>query len=91
MNRQRRDEEFPDNQNINSHPKPMLTKEQLQERALLVRIHEGNCGILFPNASEVNFRIAIMKRIAADFNLKELKAATLAQGKPTSPPVAPGR
>ena len=62
----------------------MLTKEQIQERALLVRIHEGNCGILFPSASETNFRIAIMKRIAADFNLRELKAATLLPGKPAN-------
>jgi hypothetical protein len=62
----------------------MMTKEQLQERALLVRIHEGNCGILFPSAAETNFRIAIMKRIAMDFNLRELRAATLAPsaGKP---------
>ena len=58
----------------------MLTKEQLQERALLVRIHEGNCGILFPSAAETNFRIAIMKRIAVDFSLRELRAATLASG-----------
>ncbi len=58
----------------------MLTKEQLQERALLVRIHEGNCGILFPSVAETNFRIAIMKRIAVDFNLRELRSASLATG-----------
>jgi hypothetical protein len=68
----------------------MLTKEQLQERALLVRIHEGNCGILFPSASESNFRVAIMKRIALDFGLKELREAIIA-GPPQAAPASKAR
>jgi len=54
-----------------------LTKEQLQERAWLVRIHEANCGIEHPTAQELAFRMAIMKRIAAEYDLKELRNASL--------------
>jgi hypothetical protein len=55
----------------------MLTKEQLQERVQLVRIHEANCNLEFPTAAEANFRLAIMKKLAAEFSLKELRAATI--------------
>jgi hypothetical protein len=55
-----------------------LTKEQLTERAQLVRLHEANCAIPFPTVSEAAFRVAIMKKIAQDLGLKELKAATIA-------------
>jgi hypothetical protein len=55
----------------------MLTKEQLQERALLVRIHEGNCSIQFPTPPESAFRLAIMKKLAESLALKELRPATL--------------
>ena len=55
----------------------MLTKEELQERAQLVRIHEANCQIEHPTAIEANFRIAIMKKLASEFNLRELRAATI--------------
>ncbi len=55
----------------------MMTKELLQERAQLVRIHEANCGILFPTGDEVNFRLAIMKKLAQDLGLKELRSTTL--------------
>jgi hypothetical protein len=55
----------------------MLTKEQLQERALLVRIHEGNCAIQFPTPPESAFRLAIMKKLAESLALKELRPATL--------------
>ena len=41
----------------------MTTKEQLQERAQLVRIHEANCEIEYPTRDEANFRVAIMKKI----------------------------
>jgi len=54
-----------------------MTKDQLQERALLVRIHEANCGILFPTPNELGFRIAIMKRLAEGLSLKELRSATI--------------
>ena len=54
----------------------MITKEQLQERAQLVRIHEANCGILFPTRDETGFRLAIMKRIARDLSLRELRGTS---------------
>jgi hypothetical protein len=55
----------------------MLTKDQLQERALLVRIHEGNCAIQFPSPPETAFRLAIMKKLAESLALKELRPATI--------------
>ena len=53
------------------------TKEQLQERAQLVRIHEANCNIQYPTPTEANFRLAIMKKLAAEYSLKELRAAII--------------
>ena len=53
----------------------MTTKEELQERAQLVRIHEANCKIEYPSKDEANFRLAIMKRIGLQFSLKELRLA----------------
>jgi hypothetical protein len=55
----------------------MLTKEQLQERAQLVRIHEANCQIEHPGVMELNFRLAIMKKLATEYGLKELRQATI--------------
>jgi hypothetical protein len=55
----------------------MQTKEQLTARAQLVRIHEANCHIPYPTPVESNFRLAIMKKLAAEFTLKELKSATI--------------
>ncbi len=55
----------------------MLTKEQLQERAQLVRIHEANCAIEHPGAMELNFRLAIMKKLAGEYGLRELRALTI--------------
>lgn len=45
--------------------------------AELVRIHEGNCKIDFPNAEEQNFRIAIMKHLGRKLGLAELKGTTI--------------
>ena len=58
----------------------MFTKEELQGRAQLVRIHEANCGILFPSAEETGFRLAIMKKLAQDLGLRELRNARLEAG-----------
>ncbi len=55
----------------------MKSEEELQERAQLVRIHEANCNIPFPTATEANFRIAIMKKLASELELRELRTATL--------------
>ena len=53
------------------------TKEQLQERAQLVRIHEANCQIEYPTPEEANFRLAIMKQLGREFGLKELRSAAI--------------
>jgi hypothetical protein len=66
----------------------MITKEELQERAQLVRIHEANCTIEYPTRDEANFRIAIMKRIGLQFALKEVRAANV-EGPVVNPPVRP--
>jgi hypothetical protein len=55
----------------------MLTKDELQLRAQLVRIHEANCEIEFPTAEEANFRIAIMKQLGREFGLKEVRSANV--------------
>jgi hypothetical protein len=54
-----------------------ITKEQLQERAQLVRVHEANCHIEHPTPMELNFRVAILKKLALEFGLKELRGATI--------------
>jgi len=54
------------------------TKEELQERAQLVRIHEANCQIEHPTPDEVNFRLAIMKKIASCYSLRELRTTAIA-------------
>lgn len=55
----------------------MTTKEELQERAQLVRIHEANCKIDYPTPEEANFRIAIMKQLGREFGLKEIRVAAI--------------
>ncbi len=53
------------------------TKEQLQERAQLVRIHEANCKIEYPTPEEANFRLAVMKALGLELGLKEVRSATI--------------
>jgi hypothetical protein len=65
-----------------------MTKEELQERAQLVRIHEANCQIEYPTRDEANFRIAIMKKIGCEFALKELRHAAV-DGPVTATPQRP--
>ena len=55
----------------------MNTKEQFQQRAQLVRIHEANCEIEYPTPVEANFRIAIMKQLGREFGLKEVRTAAI--------------
>ena len=64
----------------------MTTKEQLQERAQLVRIHEANCNIEYPTRDEANFRLAIMKKLGLEFSLKEVRLAAI-EGPVVSIPV----
>ncbi len=68
----------------------MLTKEQLQARAQLIRIHEANCKIEYPTPEEANFRLAIMKQLGRDFGLRELRTATIA-GPVVAMPARPKR
>lgn len=65
------------------------TKEELQERAQLVRIHEANCHIEHPTADEQNFRLAIMKKIGASYNLRELRSAQIDGPVKAGTPAAP--
>ena len=53
------------------------TKEELQERAQLVRVHEANCHIEHPTPDEQNFRLAIMKQLGLAYNLRELRRAEI--------------
>lgn len=55
----------------------MFTKEELQQRAQLVRVHEANCQIEYPTPDEANFRLAIMKQLGREFSLKEVRQATV--------------
>jgi hypothetical protein len=54
-----------------------LSKEQLTERAQLIRIHEANCKIEYPSADELNFRLAIMKKLGLTLGLRELRTAAI--------------
>ena len=66
-----------------------VTKEELQERAQLVRIHEANCQLEHPSPEEMNFRIAIMKQLGTAYQLRELRDKQItgpAQPAPNSSP-----
>jgi hypothetical protein len=63
------------------------TKEQLQERAQLVRVHEANCAIQYPTPAESNFRLAIMKKLAVEYGLKELRSSVLEAPPQTNTPL----
>jgi sialic acid synthase SpsE len=67
----------------------MMTKEELTERAQLVRIHEANCHIPYPTPIEGNFRLAIMKKLAAEYGLKEYRGATVVKKTPSTNIQAP--
>jgi hypothetical protein len=70
-----------------------LEKEELQERAQLVRVHEANCEIEHPTPDELNFRFATMKAIADRFGLRCLKDKVITgPATLTKPPVpCPGK
>lgn len=65
-----------------------MTKEEVQQRAQLVRLHEANCQIEFPTPEEANFRIAVMKQLGREFRLKELRSVLIA-GPVVSAPARP--
>lgn len=67
----------------------MPTKEELTERAQLVRIHEANCQLQFPTKDELNFRLAIMKQLGLAYNLRELRSKEIS-GPATQDTPKPG-
>lgn len=66
------------------------TKEELTERAQLIRIHEANCKIDYPSVDELNFRLAVMKRLGLALGLKELRPLMI-DGPVTQPPARPAK
>lgn len=65
----------------------MVTKEELQERAQLVRIYEAACQIQHATDEDIRFRLAIMKKLALEYGLRELRDKVIAgPGMPPRPP-----
>lgn len=46
------------------------TKEQLTERAQLVRLYEASCKIDYPTPLESRFRLAVMKKLGLAYALR---------------------
>lgn len=72
----------------------MVTKEELQERAQLVRIHEANCHIEHPTVEEQNFRLAVMKSLGLAFGFREVRPLSItgpARPAPAPTPMAAGK
>jgi hypothetical protein len=75
------------------------TKEELQERAQLVRIHEANCKIDYPSKDELNFRLAIMKSLGTALGLAAMRKVEItgpattdaARPKPVTAPAPAAR
>jgi hypothetical protein len=59
-----------------------LTKEDLQERAQLIRVHEANCGIEHPTDEERAFRSATMRKIAESFEFRTVKGFEMVERTP---------
>ena len=68
-----------------------ITKEELQERAQLVRVHEANCQIEHPSPDELNFRLATMKKLAECYSLRELRNKEITGPAPRMPAPQPAR
>ena len=72
----------------------IITKEELQERAQLVRVWEAACGLEYPTKDEANFRIAVAKKLATYYGLRELRTAAfegpvVANAQPPRPEMGP--
>jgi len=69
------------------------TKEELQERSLLVRQLEAACKAEYPTTDELNYRIALMKRLGLVFGLKEVRTMQITGPVSQTPgrPPAPAR
>jgi hypothetical protein len=70
---------------------PTPTKEELTERAQLIRIHEANCHIEYPSADEINFRLATMKKLGLLLGMKEVRTATIEGPGKTAVAQRPGK
>ena len=46
-----------------------------------MRIHEANCHIPYPTPIEANFLLAIMKKLASEYGLREYREATIEKPK----------
>ena len=55
-----------------------ISKEELTERAQVVRAFEASCKIEYPSDEERAFRVALMKRLGSEWNLRELRDKTIA-------------
>ena len=64
---------------------PTTSKEELQERAQLVRIHEANCGLDHPTEEELRFRIAIMRQLGDSYKLREMRNREVGGPTPAKP------
>lgn len=56
---------------------PEVSKEEASERAQLVRLFEASTEIQYPTKDELNFRLAVMKRLGVAFRMPEVKALTI--------------
>lgn len=50
-----------------------MSKEELTERAQLVRVMEAVAKIEYPTKDEANFRLAVMKKLGVSFGLREVR------------------
>lgn len=62
-----------------------VTKEELQERAQLIRALEAMCRIEYPTADELNARIAVMKKVGVSFGLREMRQVAIVGPVQTTP------
>ncbi len=67
----------------------MISKEELIERAQILRAYEANCGIEHPTEDDLRFRLALDKKLALEWHLKDLRAMTITgPGQPPARPAA---
>jgi hypothetical protein len=66
------------------------TKEELQERAQLVRVFEAACNIEHPSPDELKFREAVMKKLGMEYRLREMRTVEIT-GTQKRTPMAAGR
>jgi hypothetical protein len=59
-----------------------LSKEQLQERAQLIRMYEAACSIAHPDDEDKRFRCAVMRKIGLEYGLREMRQWTVGGNTP---------